>query len=107
MGEGREEALLNWMRLYVLLSQAHCAMPILEAAECVIRGGADVVQLREKELRDNQVVELSRELRRMTADAGVGFILNDRPDIARLVGADGVHLGQEAVSYTHLTLPTN
>ena len=83
------------MRLYVLLTQAHCRLPILEAARQVIRGGADAVQLREKELNDREIMILGEELRRITADAGVGFIMNDRPDLARLTEADGVHLGQE------------
>ena len=40
------------MRLYVLLTQWECGLPLVEAAAAVIRGGADVVQLREKELSD-------------------------------------------------------
>jgi thiamine-phosphate pyrophosphorylase len=87
----------EWLRsggLYVLLTQAHCGIPILEAARQVIRGGADVVQLREKQASDRQLVKLARELRRITGNAGVGFMVNDRPDVARLSGADGVHLGQ-------------
>ncbi len=88
-------ALLRRTRLYVLLTQAHCRIPLLRAARQVIRGGADVVQLREKEMRDRELLRLAQELRRLTANLGVGFIVNDRPDIARLVGADGVHLGQE------------
>ena len=72
-------------------------MPILEAAQQVIRGGADAVQLREKELPDREVLHLARELRRMTSAAGVRLIVNDRPDLARLAHADGVHLGQEDV----------
>lgn len=85
---------LTTMRLYVLLTQEHCAVPILEAARLVIRGGADVVQLREKRGTDRDILELGRKLRDMTATAGVGFVLNDRPDLARLIDADGVHLGQ-------------
>lgn len=86
---------LQSMRLYVLLTQAHCRVHILDAALAVLRGGADVVQLREKEANDRDIARLARELRRMTAEAGAGFIVNDRADIARLVDADGVHLGQE------------
>jgi len=91
-GEGAK-----WLRsgrLYVLLTQAHCAIPILEAARQVILGGADVVQLRDKEATDRELMRLARELRDMTGDSGVGFIVNDRPDVARLSEADGVHLGQ-------------
>jgi len=86
---------LRSMRLYVLLTQAHCRVPILEAAETIIRGGADVVQLREKDSSDRDLLRLAHVLRKMTHDAGVGFILNDRPDLAVTADADGVHLGQE------------
>ena len=83
------------MRLYVLLTQAHCRIPILDAARQVIAAGADVVQLREKELPDKEMIRLADELRRLTTEAGVGFIMNDRADLAVLCNADGVHLGQE------------
>src|SRR5438045_3761732 len=58
------------------------------------RGGARVIQLREKTLDGRAVLERARLVRRLTRDAGALFIVNDRPDIARLVEADGVHLGQ-------------
>lgn len=90
-----KESLLAKMRLYVLLSPEQCKIPILDAARAVIDGGADMVQLRCKEAPDREIVRLGRDLRKMTANAGVGFIMNDRPDLARLLNADGVHLGQE------------
>jgi len=83
------------MSLYVLMTQSACRLPILEAARMVIRGGADVLQLREKEIPDREMAALGRALRKMTGGAGVGLIVNDRPDIAALVGADGCHVGQD------------
>lgn len=62
-----------------------------------LAGGADMIQLREKNLPDRVLLERAREVRILTAQAGARFIVNDRPDIARLAGADGVHLGQEDV----------
>lgn len=82
-------------RLYVLLTQAHCRIPILDAARAVVRGGADVVQLRQKDSSDRRTLQLALELRQITGNAGVGMIVNDRPDLARLSAADGVHLGQD------------
>ena len=58
-------------------------------------GGMDVVQLREKILPDSELLRRARDVRRWTRKAGVLFIVNDRPDIARLSEADGVHLGQD------------
>jgi thiamine-phosphate pyrophosphorylase len=51
--------------------------------------------LREKTLADRELLERARNVRRWTRQAGVLFILNDRPDLARLAEADGVHLGQD------------
>ena len=60
-----------------------------------IRGGVDVVQLREKNLDARQLLERALVVRKVCADNGVPFILNDRPDLALEAGADGVHLGRE------------
>jgi thiamine-phosphate pyrophosphorylase len=64
----------------------------------VLAGGVDVIQLREKGLTDRELLKRAREVRILTARAKARFILNDRPDLARLAGADGVHLGQEDVT---------
>jgi thiamine-phosphate pyrophosphorylase len=73
--------------------------PDLEAfvGHC-IDGGVDVVQLREKHLGDTALVARAAVVRRVCAAAGVPFVLNDRPDLAADVGADGVHVGQDDVS---------
>ncbi|GAC1464797.1 MAG: hypothetical protein NVSMB9_03820 [Isosphaeraceae bacterium] len=64
-----------------------------------LAGGADVIQLREKPpLPDREWLRRAREVRILTAQARARFIVNDRPDLARLAGADGVHLGQEDIS---------
>lgn len=82
-------------RLYVLLTRARCTgtldWTIAEAA----RGGATVFQLREKDLPDRELIDLARRVRKWTRDAGALFIVNDRPDVARLCEADGVHVGQD------------
>jgi thiamine-phosphate pyrophosphorylase len=88
-------ARLENAKLYVLLTGATCAAAldwtIREAAD----GGADIFQLREKTLSDRDLLERARNVRRWTRETGALFILNDRPDIARLADADGVHLGQD------------
>lgn len=58
-------------------------------------GLAPLVQWRFKDLTDAAALAGARELRAATRDLGVMLIINDRPDIARMVAADGVHLGQE------------
>lgn len=80
--------------LYLLVTDSLCpqgAGPVVKAA---LRGGVDVVQLREKELPDRRFLELAKWIRQWTAEAGALFIVNDRPDLACLADADGVHVGQ-------------
>jgi thiamine-phosphate pyrophosphorylase len=82
-------------RLYVLLSAATCRSSLEWTIAEAAAGGADVIQLREKSLPDRELLDRARVVRRWTHKAGVLFIVNDRPDIARLADADGVHLGQD------------
>jgi len=56
--------------------------------------GVDIVQLREKEMEAKDVLRLGEPLGTACRDAGIPFIVNDRPDIALALGADGVHVGQ-------------
>jgi thiamine-phosphate pyrophosphorylase len=60
-----------------------------------LAGGVDIVQFREKHLPDEQLVQRATLVQRVCADHGVPFILNDRPDLAAAMGADGVHVGQD------------
>jgi thiamine-phosphate pyrophosphorylase len=63
-----------------------------------LAGGADVIQYREKGVPDGELLRRAREVRILTARARVPLIVNDRVDIGRLAGCDGVHLGQEDLS---------
>jgi len=65
-----------------------------------IRGGATVVQLREKEFTARRLIEVGREIRQITREHDVTFIVNDRVDVAFAVDADGVHLGQDDLPLT-------
>ena len=60
-----------------------------------IQGGVDVVQLRDKDLEARPLLARARIVAGVCRTHGVPFVLNDRPDLALEVGADGVHVGQE------------
>ncbi len=92
---GSARARLQRVRLYVLLSAAACQLPLRETLAALAEGGAEMVQLREKGLTDRELLTRARQVRQWTREHGLLFVLNDRPDVARLVEADGVHLGQE------------
>ncbi len=79
-------------RLYLCTPDRPDLEPFLAAC---IRGGVDLVQLRDKELDARPLLERARLALRVCRGLGVPFILNDRPDLALEVGADGVHVGQD------------
>ncbi|WP_028057455.1 thiamine phosphate synthase [Candidatus Solirubrobacter pratensis] len=63
--------------------------------EAALRGGVDLVQLRDKELGDDAIVGAAREFRAAADAAGALFVLNDRPDLVDACQADGIHVGQD------------
>ncbi len=67
----------------------------LEVAEKAIRGGADVIQFRDKSSPSGELYRTALALRKLTLDAGIPLIINDRLDIALAVDADGLHVGQD------------
>jgi thiamine-phosphate diphosphorylase len=82
-------------RLYVITDEkASRGRSHLQVAEAAIVGGADVLQLRDKEAPGGLLYRVALQLRRITREAKVPFIVNDRLDIALAADADGVHVGQ-------------
>lgn len=67
----------------------------VDIVRAALAGGARIVQLRDKTSPLQYVVKQGREIRRLTRDAGVLFIVNDRVDVALACDADGVHLGPD------------
>ena len=81
-------------RLYLVLEarpRGDDPRPLLDAA---LRGGVDVVQLREKDLGDEALVAAAEPFRAACDEHGALFVLNDRPDLVEACGADGVHVGR-------------
>jgi thiamine-phosphate pyrophosphorylase len=68
------------------------------AAERLIDGGVDVLQLRAKHMERAIIADLAREIHALTFPAGVPLILNDHADLLREVPAEGVHVGQDDLS---------
>lgn len=64
----------------------------------VIAGGADIIQIREKDMPDRELTEYATHVCQWTRNAGAISIINDRPDLAVLSDADGVHVGQDDLS---------
>lgn len=70
----------------------------LDAIASALQGGVDIVILRELAYPDNVVVEIASKIRILCDEYGATFIVNNRSDIAMIVEADGVHLGQNDIS---------
>jgi thiamine-phosphate pyrophosphorylase len=81
---------LDTARLYLV-----CDARPLDWLRAALRGGVDLVQLRDRSLDDAGMVEAAAAFRTAASEAGTLFILNDRPDLVEACGADGVHVGQD------------
>jgi thiamine-phosphate pyrophosphorylase len=81
---------LEAARLYLV-----CEARPLEWLRAALRGGVDLVQLRDRSLDDAGLVAAAGAFRTAATEAGALFILNDRPDLVAACEADGVHVGQD------------
>ncbi len=81
-------------RLYLVTGVRPDLADFLEAA---VLGGVDVIQIRERGLLDGALLEALHEAREITHRLAVPLVVNDRPDLALLAGADAVHVGQDDI----------
>ena len=91
LGSGRAQ---QW-RLCVLLSESLCTLHSWShVLDAIIDGQADCIQVREKQMDDGPLLRRVREVVQRCRPHGISVVVNNRPDVAMLAGADGVHLGQ-------------
>ena len=88
--------------VYAIVDPEACVSPSdgarrdpVEVARAVLRGGATRLQLRAKSMPDRERLRLAQRLAALAGEWGVPFVVNDRADLALLVGASEVHLGQD------------
>ena len=82
-------------KLYVILDAALLASSETEIARQLAEAGVRLIQYRNKTAAARELFQRSRQIAELLRPYGAGFIVNDRPDIAYLANADGVHVGQE------------
>jgi thiamine-phosphate pyrophosphorylase len=87
---------LRTARLYFVCN-ARPATDLETLLRAALTGGADIVQLREKELGRSEIERAAGTFRRIADTFSALFILNDDPELARICDADGVHVGQDDV----------
>lgn len=84
------------LSLYLVLDPDLCrAVGMVETARLAVRGGATMVQLRDKQAATAEMIAMGRELKAALAGTGVPLIVNDDVDAALAIGADGIHVGQD------------
>lgn len=84
------------LSLYVLVDPGRAGgRPLAEIAAAAARGGATLIQLRDKQSNLRMRVETTRAIKRALAGSGVPLLVNDDVEAAKEAGADGVHLGRE------------
>ncbi len=93
-GAARRRALAE-CTLYALISARDCQLSLAETVRGAAAGGVGAFQFRDKSLDDRSLLQQALELRQLTRETDSLLIINDRPDIALLSQADGVHVGQE------------
>jgi thiamine-phosphate pyrophosphorylase len=89
---------LEMPRLYVILDAGLVRGPAQEIARQLMNAGVRLLQYRAKNLPAREVLEAARQLAEASREVGANFFVNDRPDLAYLSGAHGVHVGQDDLS---------
>jgi thiamine-phosphate pyrophosphorylase len=84
--------------LYLVAPARVAAGGLVDLLPELAAAGVDVLQLREKEMEAGDLLRVGAPLLEACRSAGIPFIINDRPDVARVLGADGVHVGQNDLS---------
>jgi len=97
---GRKEDIAPACRLYLITPPAFEPIAFTETLKAAL-GAGDVacIQLRLKDVDDDTVLRAGEALLPLAQDAGAAFLVNDRPDLALKLGADGAHVGQEDMPY--------
>jgi thiamine-phosphate pyrophosphorylase len=90
---------LSRSRLYGILDLGYVELHrAKEMAEALVAGGVDLLQLRAKDYPASEIKKLGEQLRPLTERHGVPLIINDHAEVARDLGAEGLHLGQDDIS---------
>jgi len=86
---------MNNFGIYIIITNPQ--LPYTIIVERCVNHGVKMVQLREKNLSDKELIKIGKEIRRITKGSETNFVINDRPDIAALCESDFLHLGQDDI----------
>lgn len=91
----QRRAQLERAQLYLVCDSKPGGRELSEVLHAAIDGGVDIVQLRDKQLPDDELTAVANAAQALCERLGALFIVNDRPQVAMRAGADGVHVGQD------------
>ena len=91
----RRERCRKWKLYAITCPEKLSGRDVARAVEEALRGGASVVQLRDKNASDQELLRQAKQILPITRRFGVPLIVNDRLQVAKEAGADGLHLGQD------------
>ncbi len=86
---------LSSAKLYALITTDLCFHSPEKTAELCLKGGVDIIQLREKQLHDKGFLKIAKAVKKVLLGSNTILIINDNIPIAQAIDADGVHLGQD------------
>ncbi len=96
MNQDQRRSTLAHARLYGIVDFGYVARSdVAEITQQLLIGGVDVIQLRAKGAEMDQIIQAAKQILPLCKSAGIPFILNDFPELAVELGADGVHIGQD------------
>ena len=96
MNQDQRRSTLAHARLYGIVDFGYVApCDVAKVTQQLLTGGADVIQLRAKGAKMDQIIQAAKQILPLCKSAGIPFILNDFPELAVELGADGVHIGQD------------
>ncbi|MCX7954870.1 MAG: thiamine phosphate synthase [Bacteroidales bacterium] len=88
---------MNNFGLYIIITN-----PIIKhtkIAEVCVKYKIKMIQLREKSIPDKEIIKIAKDIRKITNNTDTNFVVNDRLDIATIVNADYIHIGQDDIAY--------
>jgi thiamine-phosphate pyrophosphorylase len=91
-----QEKVLEKVQLYAIADPGLCLnRDLMKLISLAIEGGAQMIQFRDKESSDKEFLEKVKKIQKVTKKKKIPLIINDRVDVAQLIDAEGVHLGED------------
>ncbi|WP_339063360.1 thiamine phosphate synthase [Tepidibacillus marianensis] len=85
------------LSVYLVVGQNDCLLPPIDVVQQALEAGVRTVQLREKKGNMREIIQFGREIRRLTREYDAILFVNDRYDLAQILEADGIHIGQDDI----------